>query len=383
MTDPLAEDNRSHPGEEEVDPGEAVRKAGWRPSGMHILLSIGSLLLAAFLIVVIVPKAAGAGWHEAFTVVGNLEPKTIFQMTLLWAVGLFLYTFVYTGSLPGLTHSQGLALNLTGSLVSNLLPFGGAAGVATTYGLTFSWGFSGVKTSLLILVSGLANLLIRLVLPLVGLIALVAGGTRLGGIGGGVAAGTMLVLAIVSGCLIAMLTSARVAGWVGAVGDIVLGWFTKLIRKGRPRISLKSAALRMQEEAVGVIRNGWLPISFGMTAYYACEIGLFGLGLHALGAPLAWSDIIAAFALSRVLSAVVVTPSGVGISEAGVASLLVLFGTPPAIAAAGVLILACYTFLIEVPTGVLGWIWVIAMRKKWAKRGPVKPWYRRSLPSGR
>ena len=43
-------------------------------------------------------------------------------------------------SLPGLRHAQALNLNLTGSLVSNLLPFGGAAGVANTYGLTFSWG---------------------------------------------------------------------------------------------------------------------------------------------------------------------------------------------------------------------------------------------------
>jgi hypothetical protein len=47
----------------------------------------------------------------------------------------WLYTFVYTGSMPGISHSKALALNLTGSLVSNLLPFGGAAGVANTYAL--------------------------------------------------------------------------------------------------------------------------------------------------------------------------------------------------------------------------------------------------------
>jgi hypothetical protein len=42
--------------------------------------------------------------------------------------GLWCYTFTFTGSLPGLTQSKALVVNLCGSSVSNLLPGGGAVG---------------------------------------------------------------------------------------------------------------------------------------------------------------------------------------------------------------------------------------------------------------
>ena len=142
---------------DDADVPEAVR-SGWRPSVKHIVMSALSLVLAAVLVVVVVPRAAGANWSDSFAVLGQLSVKDIILMTLFWALGLWMYTFVYTGSLPGLTHSKGLALNLTGSLVSNLLPFGGAAGVATTYGLTYAWGFSGLATSLMILVLSLIHI---------------------------------------------------------------------------------------------------------------------------------------------------------------------------------------------------------------------------------
>lgn len=350
------------------DPVPDQVRDGWRPTPLQIVASACSLGLAAFLVVFVIPRAAGTQWSAALVVLQRLSVADIALMTLLWAVGLGLYTFVYTGSLPGLTHSKGLALNLTGSLVSNLFPFGGAAGVATTYGLTWSWGFSGVRTSLMILVSGLANLLIRLVLPIVGLVALMMSGFQLKGASSDVAIATLGVLALISAALIAMLFSARCASAIGRFGDFAITAIWKLLRKPRPTASLQNAAEELQSTAVVVIRAGWWKIAFGMCAYYGFEIALFGVGIHALGSNLGWASITAAFALSRVLSAVVVTPSGVGIAEAGTASVLVLFGCPPEVAAAAMVILMTFTYLIELPTGVAGWLWVFFMRKRWVTR---------------
>jgi hypothetical protein len=47
--------------------------------------------------------------------------------------GSVTYTFVLTGSLPGLRHTQAFVLNGAGSAISNVLPFGGAVGVAATF----------------------------------------------------------------------------------------------------------------------------------------------------------------------------------------------------------------------------------------------------------
>ena len=340
----------------------------WRPTGGQVALSLGALALAAGLIAVVLPKAAGTNWTEAVDVLGRLRPLDVLLITGLWAAGLWLYTFVYTGSMPGISHSKALALNLTGSLVSNLLPFGGAAGVANTYALTFSWGFSGVATSLMVLVSGLANLVMRLLLVLVGLVALQLTSTNLSAAGGRITGGTVLATAAVTVVVIGMLFSSRFAAAVGSLGDGVLRGLLRLFRRPQRSLSFRESAVDMQRRAMPLLRRGWPAVAFGMIAYYATETIFFGIALHALGAEISWLEIVAAFALSRVLTSATVTPSGVGISEVGTAAALVLFGTPPAVAAAGVLILGFYTYLVEIPAGFAGWVWVAAMRR-WRVRG--------------
>jgi uncharacterized membrane protein YbhN (UPF0104 family) len=286
-------------------------------------------------------------------------------MTALWAVGLWLYTYVYTCSLPGLRHPQALALNLTGSLVSNVLPFGGAAGVATTYGLTRSWGFANVATSLMVLVSGLANLLIRLLLALVGLVAALATGAALpAGIQRGLIV-TIAGLGLVVAALVAALANARFAVAAGHALDVATAW----VRRTAGRPPHPAGARRwlddLQERSRSVLVTGWPGIAMGMVGYYATEALLLGVALRALGSDLSWAGVVAAFALSRVLTAAVITPSGTGISEAGTAALLVFLGVPTAAAAAAVLVLYFYTYLIEIPAGLAGWAWVWAMRKRW------------------
>ncbi len=340
----------------------------WRPTGGQVALSLGALALAAGLIGFVLPKAAGTSWTEAVDVLGRLRPLDVLLITGLWAAGLWLYTFVYTGSMPGISHSKALALNLTGSLVSNLLPFGGAAGVANTYALTFSWGFSGVATSLMVLVSGLANLVMRLLLVLVGLVALQLTSTNLSAAGGRITGGTVLATAAVTVVVVGMLFSSRFAAAVGSLGDVVLRALLRLFRRPQRSLSFRVSAVDMQRRAMPLLKRGWPAVAFGMSAYYATETIFFGIALHALGAEISWLEIVAAFALSRVLTSATVTPSGVGISEVGTAAALVLFGTPPAVAAAGVLILGFYTYLVEIPAGFAGWVWVAAMRR-WRVRG--------------
>ena len=43
-------------------------------------------------------------------------------LVVLWALGLFVYSFVLTGSLAGLSRRRAMTLNLTGSAVTNVLP---------------------------------------------------------------------------------------------------------------------------------------------------------------------------------------------------------------------------------------------------------------------
>src|SRR5205085_805017 len=66
--------------------------------------------------------------------------------------------------------------NCAGSAVSNLLPFGGAAGVAVTFTMAGSWGHRKQAIAASTLVSGAWNVLSRLALPAAGLIVSIAAG---------------------------------------------------------------------------------------------------------------------------------------------------------------------------------------------------------------
>jgi len=338
-----------------------LQNPGWR----RIVASAASLALAALLLVLVMPWAAGTHWDVALQALGGLGWAEVVLMTALWAAGLSLYTYVYTCSLPGLSHTKALALNLTGSLVSNVLPFGGAAGVATTYGLTRSWGYPNDATSLMVLVSGLANLGIRLVLALGGLAAALATGAVLpAGIQRGLIV-TITVLGLAVAVLVATLASSRFAGAADNALDVATAWVRRIAGGSPQRAGARRWFAVLQQRSRSVLASGWPGITAGMVGYYVTEALMLGVALRALGSDLGWTGVVAAFALSRVLTAAVITPSGTGVSEAGTAALLVFLGVPAPAAAAAVLVLYFYTYLIEIPAGLAGWAWVVAMRKRW------------------
>jgi uncharacterized membrane protein YbhN (UPF0104 family) len=70
--------------------------------------------------------------------------------------------------------------------------------------------------------------------------------------------------------------------------------------------------------------------------------------------------VLAAFAVDRIMSMVVLTPGGTGFAEAGTAAALVALGGAPAAMAAGVLLYRGFIFALEIPVGgawLFGWLW--------------------------
>ena len=63
-----------------------------------------------------------------WAVLQGIPATTAFGLFLLMVLGLWLYTFTITGSLPHLPHVKAFIVNVSGSAVGNLLPAGGAAG---------------------------------------------------------------------------------------------------------------------------------------------------------------------------------------------------------------------------------------------------------------
>ncbi|MBB5954878.1 uncharacterized membrane protein YbhN (UPF0104 family) [Saccharothrix tamanrassetensis] len=310
-----------------VGPPSKSRRRTW----LRAIASAASLALAAWLVIALIPTIGGVGWTAIGERLTDVGPVTLLGLTALWLAGLWTYTYVLTGSLPGLRNTQAFSLNAAGSAVSNLLPFGGAAGVAVTAMMAASWGHTARAITTSTIVSGLWNALFRVTLPLV---ALAVQGAAV--LGRGVLAGT---LATAGALVVATVLLTRLR-WLGG------------LLKGRAGRFL----VRLHGETAQVIRNGWVGMTAGMTAYLVLQALLLWCCLAVTGTQLPIPALIAAFAVSRLLTLAVITPGGFGVSENGTIALLVALGTPAAPAVAGVLLFAFFTYLMEIPMGGVVWL---------------------------
>ncbi|MFI7443255.1 YbhN family protein [Nonomuraea indica] len=329
---------------------------------LQIALSVLSLALAVALVVYlpqIVQALTGkeVSWRDVGAVFATLSPGVVALMAATWLLSLLAYTFVLTGSLPGLGRLQALTLNAAGSAVSNLLPFGGAAGVALTFAMTRSWGFANRSIVVMTLVSGIWNTLFRFVLPAVGIMALLLAGqvpnpqvARAGWVG----AGSILVLCAV---VAAALYWDRAAALLGRGLD-------GLARLVRLRARPSGALDRLRADTAGIVHTRWPGLSLGMVFFLGFQWVIMVVCMRATGAYPGLAESIAVFALSRVLTTALVTPSGAGIMEGGVAALLIVFGVGTPQATATALLFGFWTYTIEIPFGGLALgAWALLRRR--------------------
>ncbi|MGG5260219.1 lysylphosphatidylglycerol synthase transmembrane domain-containing protein [Phycicoccus avicenniae] len=334
-----------------------VRPAGVQvPTHRRQLLQFGlGMGLAVVLLVWGLPYFAKTSWGDIWDVIRGVPPLHVVGFQLLMLAGLYCYTFTFTGSLRGLTHGRALIINLCGSSVSNLLPGGGAVGLAATYAMCRSWGFSRRATSTSAIVTGVWNVLARIALPVVAILVLMAGGVTLPKALTDLAvAGTITGLGIIA-AVAGMLASERVAQRLGRLVDRVVG---PLVRRRRPdsTMSVEDVVGDLRARIIDVVRWRWWSMTLGMVGFFGAYYVLFVLVMRETGVMLPLNLLFAAYAIGRLLTAVGITPGGVGVTEAATTIVLVGWGAGNAEATAGVVLFSIITHLMEVPLGGLGWL---------------------------
>ncbi|SDD73072.1 lysylphosphatidylglycerol synthase domain-containing protein [Actinokineospora iranica] len=333
-------------------------RSRWR----RVWLSGVSLGLALTLVVCL-PWIAHAltgkdvSWSEIGARFADLRPDLVALTAAAWLASLLAYTRVLTNSLPGLSTARALALNAAGSAVSNLLPFGGAAGAALTFAMARSWGFTGRPIVVMTVVSGVWNTMFRFLLPAVGVIALLAAGHAIdpavAKAGWVSALSILLLVAVVAAALYWDAAATR----LGRVLDA-------LARLTRLRVRASAALARLREDTAGIVRTRWLGLSTGMVGFLGAQWLVLLCCLWAADAYPGAAQSVAVFALSRVLTMAVITPSGAGLMEGGVVLLLSAFGVDTAAATVAALLFGFWTYTIEIPVGaaVLGG-WALSRRR--------------------
>lgn len=334
-------------------------------------LQVGvSLTALVVLLALVLPQVTGASWDSAVAAMTSVPVWQLLALTGLWLVGLWAYSFVLAASLPGLTKGQGFVLNLVGSGVSNLVPFGGAVGVGVTWRMTRQYGFTNRAIGLFTAVTGIWNVLARLALPVAGLVGLLVVGARVTGpvlVVAGIGAG---ICGLVVAPLVAALANDRFAEQLISVVARAARSVARLV--GRPlsgRLDgLEESLARQRASAVELLRRGRGGLVVGMLAYLVLQGVLMWACLAAVGSELGWAEVTAAYACGRMLTTVVLTPGGTGFAETGTAAVLIALGGDPVGSVAGVLLFSFFTFVCEIPGGALAYLW--HLRARGWRRGP-------------
>ena len=343
---------------------EAVDGPGTRPERSkvrRVAQAVVGLGLAVGLLVWGLPYVGKTTWAEIWDVLSRVELRTAGLLLGGVVLGLYCYTFTLTGSMRGLRHWQALIVNVAGSSVGNLLPGGGAAGLAATYTICRSWGFSRRDISTSAIVTGVWNVLSRMALPVVAILGLLAGhdddvpqslsdAATAAAITGGV-----VVAAFAS-----IIASERAAIAIGQGVDKVIGRLWK-----RRTMSVQALVVDLRARINDVVRTGWLGMTLGLVGYFGVYYLLFLLCTHTTGVDLPYGQLFAAFAIGRLLTAVGVTPGGLGVTETATVAALVAWGANSTDSTAAVVLFSLFTHFMEIPLGALGWLaWSVSPKKE-------------------
>jgi putative heme transporter len=300
-----------------------------------------------------------ASFSEVTDAISAMTVIEIVVLALVAIWSLTTYAPVLMASLPGLTFGQSMVVTQSSTAIANTVPAGGAVGVGVTFAMYTSWGFHRAASTLSVAVSGLWNIFGKLALPVaaLGLVALL--GTAGGGL---VAAAVVGVGALAGGVALfaAGLRSARLARGIGdglgAAASRVRGWMGR-----SPVGDWGATGVRFRGETIGLVRARWLRLSITTVVSQLSLYVVLLLSLRNLGVSddqVGWAEVLAAFAFVRLLSALPITPGGLGVVELGLTAALVAAGGPRPQVVAAVLVYRALTYLAPVPLGLatyVGW----------------------------
>lgn len=319
--------------------------------------AVAIAVLAVF--VLVLPRIADLG--TVWEILTGVSVSAGLAIAVAVAVNLACFAPSWMAAMPGLGYRRATVVTQASTAASIVLPGGDVVGMGTQFAMLRGWGFGSDRASLAVLVTGIWNQLVRVAFPVVavGLLAVdgdVPSQLRLAGAIGAV------VFAVVLGGFIGLLASDRVAQWIGDLGAAVAMWFMRLVRRPRTLV-WGDDAVRFRESCESLVRRRWAPLTIATVVGHLTVFGVLMVTLRAVGVDAADVSLIecfAAWSLVRLLTAVPITPGGLGVVELGLTGGLVAFGGDQEAVLAAVLLFRALTVL---PVVIIGAVCLLLWRR--------------------
>jgi uncharacterized protein (TIRG00374 family) len=326
-----------------------IKQVAWFVIGMGIVVAIFVFAIPRF-----------ADWGEVWAAMKTLTPIEFWSLMGVTVLNLYTYWLATKAALPGLGIARSAVVTQTGTSVANTVPAGGAVAIGMTYAILHSWGFTGAETALFVGVTGIWNTFTKLGLPVVALALLVATGNTTPALVAAAGVG-VAVLIVAIGLLALVFRSSAAARRVGDALGRILSWFKGLLRRP-PVTDMGERAVRFRRETIVLVERRWIKLTWTTVLSQVTLFSVLLLSLRHMGVSeqeVSTVEAFAVFTFARLLSAVPITPGGVGVIDLGYIGGLSAIDRPEAAQIiAAVLIFRVLTYGIQIPLGgVTYFIW--------------------------
>jgi uncharacterized membrane protein YbhN (UPF0104 family) len=331
--------------------------------------AIVSIVLVVGIFAFAIPRIAD--YSEVWATIADLTWVELLSIVAAMVFNLVTYWLANMAALPGLGLGQAAVLTQTTTSVANTLPAGGAVAVGLTYQILRSWGFDPQMVALYVGVTGIWNVFLKLGLPIVslGLLAITGEASLALVVAGLVGLG---VLAAATGLFALALWKTEFARRIGEGLARVASAARRPFH--RPPITTWGAqAVDFRRRTITLIGRRWLPLTLSTVLSHLALWFVLLLSLRHVGiseGEVATLQVLAVFSFGRLISALPITPGGLGVVELGYIGGLVAAGGDEAQVVAAVLLFRVMTYGVQIPLG--GFTYLIwRARSGWRRRSPI------------
>ncbi len=320
---------------------------------------VGSLLSLAVVVVVfgfVLPGVADYG--DVLHTIRDMTGLEVATLALVALVNLASYQPALMAVLPGLGFWQAAQVSQASTAVSNTAPAGAAFGVGLSAAMYRSWGFGRRPITLALLLAGIWNVFAKLGLPVVAVVLLATSGDA----GGGLVAASVVGVATLVGSLVvfaAVLRSERAANAIGDRGSDLVNRLRGLVGRA-PIGGFGHTLVKFRRETIDLVSHRWFSISATILLSHVSLFLVLLMALRHVGVSndeVSWQQVFATFSFVRLLSALPITPGGVGVVELGMTAGLVAAGGNETDVVAGVLVYRALTYLPPIPLGAVSYLY--------------------------
>ncbi len=298
-----------------------------------------------------------ASYDQVWSQLRNLDRTVVPALVAVGVANLVAPSLSQRAALPGLRLGHAVVTDWSTTTVTNLLPGGSALAIGLTLSMYRSFRLTTEAITRSIVVTGVWDAFVKLGSPLVA-IAWLASQRTVGPalIQAAILGAVLFIVAL--GLLRVVLAGPGTATAVGRRIDRL-----RLAGSGWPERLDK-----LRSETVALLAGRWRSLTVWTVAGHLNLYLLLVVCLRAVGVErelLGWAPVLAAFAFGRLVTAIPVTPGGLGVMELGLVGALGAVGeAPEAGVVAAVLLFRFLSYVVPIPLGALSWLWWNAYRHR-------------------